>query len=62
MHLHSLINAFVVRCLGSIIHVSLLDIAEMSRPKPVFVAELAGLSLKLVANPEDRFSPDVAHI
>ena len=45
----SLINAFIVRCLDSII--SLLAIAEQS-----------DLRSYLVANPEDRFSRDIAHI
>ena len=51
---HSLIYAFVVPCLDSII--TLLAIAEISRPKLVSVAEQAGFSLT-----EDRFSHDVAH-
>ena len=42
-------------------HAPLLAIAEISRPKLISVAEQAGWSL-LVANPEDRFSPNVAHI
>ena len=40
-HLRSLISAFVIRCLDSIIH--LLVIAEISRPYSL--AEQAGLSL-----------------
>ena len=57
--LRSLISAFVVRCLGSII--SILAITKISRPWLVSVAEQAGLSY-LVENPRDRFSCDEAHI
>ena len=56
----SLISAFVVRCLDSII--TLLAIAEISRLQPVSVVEQAGLSLTLSQTPEDRFSHDMAYI
>ena len=57
-HPCSLISAFVVRCLDSIIPP--LAIAEISR-QLVSVSEQAGLSY-LVENPKDRFSRDVAHL
>ena len=57
-HPHSLISTLVVHCLDSIIPP--LAIAEISRLQLVSPAEQAGLIIKLVANPEDRFSCDVA--
>ena len=54
MRICSLISAFVVRCLDSIIHV-LLAIAESSRPKLVSVAEQAGLSFNWSQTPRTRF-------
>ena len=42
-HPHSLISAFVVRCVDSII--PLLAVGEISRPKLITVAEQAGLIL-----------------
>ena len=58
-HLHSLISALVVRCLDSII--PLLAIAEISRLASLY--SWAGwFESYLVANPEDRFSRDGAHI
>ena len=59
-HPHSLISAFVFRCLDSII--PLLAIAEISSPLIVSVAEQTGLSLTCSQTPEDRFSLDKAHI
>ena len=50
---HSMITAFVVRCLDSII--PLLAIAEISRPKPVSVAKQAGLSLNWSQTPKAGF-------
>ena len=58
-HLRSLISAFVVRCLDSII--SLDSIAEISRLMLASVAEQAGLSLTWSETPEDTFSHDEAH-
>ena len=62
VHPRSLISAFVVRCLDSIIPI--LAIAQISR-----LWLLASLCSRadwfksyLVGNPEDRFSRDVAHI
>ena len=49
----SLISTFVVRCLDSII--SLLAIAEISRPYLVSVAESAGLSLTWSQTPKTGF-------
>ena len=59
-HPRSLISAFVVRCLDSII--SIFVISKISRLQLVTVAEQAGLSQYLVGNPEDRFSCDVAQL
>ena len=50
MHPHSMITAFVVRCLDSAIPV--LDIAEISRPKLVSVNEQAGLNLNWSQTPK----------
>ena len=50
---HSLISAFVVRCLDSII--PLLVIAKISRLYLVFVAERAGLSLNWSETPKTGF-------
>ena len=57
-HLHSLISAFVVRCLDSIIPML---------PKSTFSRQLAsvavaGLSLIWSHNPEIMFSHDAAHL
>ena len=49
-HPHSMITAFVVRCLDT-----LLAIAEISRPKLVSVAEQAGLSLNWSQTPKAGF-------
>ena len=56
---HSLISAFVVRCLDSII--PLLVIAEISSLLLVSVAEQAGLSLTWSETPKTGFSRDEAH-
>ena len=58
-HLRSLVSAFVVRCLDSII--SLDSIAEISRLMLASVAEQAGLSLTWSETPDDTFSHDEAH-
>ena len=60
-HPRSLISAFVVRCLDSMIPLPVVSISEISSLHLVYVAAQAGLSY-LVANPEDRFSHDVAHM
>ena len=57
-HPHSLISAFVVRCLDSI--VSLDSIAEISRLKLASVAAHAGLCLAWSETPEDTFCHVVA--
>ena len=54
-HLRSLISTFVGRCLDSII--LLVSISEISS---LYRADL--FASYLVANPEDRFSRDEAHI
>ena len=61
-HRRSLISAFVVRCLDSII--PLLAIADISRPLLVSSAEQASLSLTWSQTLEDRFYMyrDVAHV
>ena len=53
MHRHSMISAFVVHCLDSII--PLLALAGISRPKLVSVAEQAGLSLNRSHTPKTGF-------
>ena len=52
-HLRSLISAFVIRCLDRII--PLLDIAEISRPYLVSLAEQAGLSITWSQTPKTSF-------
>ena len=59
-HLRSLISAFVVRCLDSII--SLDSIGEISRVELASVAAQAGLCLAWSEIPEDTFSHDKAEI
>ena len=59
-HRRSLISAFVVRCLDSII--SLDSIAEMSRLYLASVAAQAGLCLAWSETPEDTFCRVVAHV
>ena len=58
-HTRSLISAFVVRCLDSII--SLDSIAEISRLQLASVAAQAGLCLAWSETPEDTFCRVVAH-
>ena len=53
VYLRSLISTFVVHCLDSII--LLVSISEISSLYLASVAAQVGLSLPLVANPEDRF-------
>ena len=59
-HLRSLISAFVICCLDSII--LLVSILEISSLYIAFVAAQAGLSLPWSQIPEDRFSRDEAHL
>ena len=59
-HPRSLISAFVVRSLDSII--SLVSRSEISRFQLVSVAEQAGLNVTRSQTPEDTFSLDGAHI
>ena len=59
-HPRSLISAFVVRCLDSII--SLDFIAENSRLQLASVAAQAGLCLAWSETPEDTFSHGEAHV
>ena len=59
-HPRSLISAFVVRCLDSII--SLVSIVEISRPKLASVAVQAGLCVAWSETPEDMFCRVLAHI
>ena len=59
-HSRSLISAFVVRCLDSII--SLVSISEISSLYLSSIAEQAGLSLTWSQTPEDTFSHDEAHL
>ena len=55
----TLISAFVIRCLDSII--SVVSICEISRLASL--RSWAGqFESYLVANPEDRFTRDVAHL
>ena len=58
-HPRSLVSAFVVRYLDSIIHI--LAKSKISRLQLVSVAEQVGLC-SLVADPEDRFSHDGPHM
>ena len=60
VHPRSVISAFVVRCLDSII--PLVSTSEISSLYLASVAEQAGLSLPRSKTPEDRFSRDEAHI
>ena len=59
-HPRSLISAFVVRCLDSII--SLDSIAEISRLLLASVAAQAGLCLAWSETPEDTFCHDEAQL
>ena len=59
-HPHSLISAFFVRCLDSVM--SLVSVTKISSLMLVSVAEQASLSLTWSETPEDTFSHDEAHI
>ena len=59
-HPRSLISAFVVRCLDSI--VPILAKSKISRLYLISVGEQAGLSLTWSQTPEDTFSHDEADI
>ena len=58
-HPRSLISAFVIRCLDSVM--SLVSVTKISSLMLASVAEQAGLSL-WSETPEDTFSYDVAHL
>ena len=57
-HSRSLISAFVVRCLDSVM--SLVSVTKISSLMLASVAEQAGLSLTWSETPEDTFSHDEA--
>ena len=59
-HMRSLISAFVVRCLDSVM--SLVSVTKISSLMLASVAEQASLSLTWSETPEDTFSHDEAHI
>ena len=59
-HPHSLISAFVVRCLDSVM--SLVSVTKISSHMLASVAEQASLSLTSSETPEDTFSHGVAHV
>ena len=59
-HPRSLIGAFVVRCLDSVM--SLVSVSKISSLMLASVAEQASLSLTWSETPEDTFSRDEAHI
>ena len=59
-HPRSLISAFVVRCLDSVM--SLVSVTKISNLMLASVAEQAGLSLTWSETPEDTFCRVVAHI
>ena len=59
-HLRSLISAFIVHYLDSVI--SLVSVAKISSLMLASVAEQGGLSLTWSETPEDTFSHDEAHI
>ena len=59
-HPCSLISAFVVRCLDSVI--SLVSVTKISSLMLASVAEQAGLSLTWSETPEDTFCHDEAQI
>ena len=56
----SVISAFIVRCLDSVM--SLVSVTKISSLMLVSVAEQAGLSLTWSETPEDTFCHDEAHI
>ena len=59
-HLRSLISAFIVRCLDSVM--SLVSVTKISSLMLASVAAQAGLSLTWSEIPEDMFSHDKAHV
>ena len=59
-HPRSLISAFVVRCLDSVM--SLVSVIKISSLLLASVVEQASLSLTWSETPEDTFSHDVAHM
>ena len=59
-HPRSLISAFIVRCLYSVM--SLVSVIEISSLMVASVAEQASLSLTWSETPEDTFSHDEAQI
>ena len=59
-HPHSLISAFVVRCLDSVM--SPVSVTKISSPMLASVAEQANLSLAWSETPKDTFCHVVAHI
>ena len=59
-HSRSLISAFVVRCLDSVM--SLVSVTKISRLLLASVAEQASLSQTWSETPEDTFSHCVAHM
>ena len=59
-HPRSLISAFVVRCLDSVM--SLVSVTEISSLMLASVADQASLSLTWSETPEDTFSHDEAHL
>ena len=60
-HSCSLISAFVVPCLDSIIAVLAIHVSKISQLKLASVAEQAGVSLTWSQIHEDSFSHDVTH-
>ena len=59
-HPRSLISAFVVRCLDSVM--SLVSVTKISSLMLASIAEQARLSLTWSESPEDTFSHDVIHL
>ena len=59
-HPHSLISAYIVRCLDSVM--SLVSVTKNSSILLASVAEQASLSLTWSETPEDTFSHDEAHM
>ena len=59
-HPRSLISAFVVRCLDSVM--SLVSVTKISSIMLASVAEQASSSLTWLETPEDRFFLDVAQV
>ena len=59
-HPHSLISAFIVRCLDSVM--SLVSVTKISNLILASVIEQASLSLIWSETPEDTFSHGVAHV